>query len=103
MVVSSELLISFLEDKSAEQISRLKEFAPSGIAVHPQTKNLYILSHKGRLLVVMDQQAEIEKIYFLDYNIHRQPEGICFDDQNRLYIGNESNEGAPVIYRYVMN
>lgn len=100
MLISKDMLTSFAGESSPEEIQRLRKFAPSGVAVHPETNEIYVLSHKGRMLVVCNAQAEIRKLYFLDYAKHRQPEGICFDDQSRMYIANESNEGAPVIYRY---
>ena len=100
MLLRKDMLSGFLGDLSSSEKARVAKFAPSGIAVHPSSKLLYILSHKGKMLVVTNAQAEIQKIYFLDNTIHRQPEGICFDDQERMYIANESNEGAPVIYRY---
>jgi len=85
---------------SAELENRLKAFAPSGIAIHPETKDFYILSFKGGLMLVCNEQAEIKDIYLLDGKDHRQPEGICFDKQNRLYIANEARKRTPVIHRY---
>ena len=66
----------------------------------PKTDDIYILSHKGDLMVVVDAKAEIKKIYLLDRDDHKQPEGICFDAQNRLYIANEGKGSKPVIHRY---
>lgn len=100
MLIHEVMLTSFVGETSEEDVKRMSKFAPSGIAVHPTSKEIYILSHKGRMLLVCNAQAVVKKLYFLDYDVHRQPEGICFDDQNRMYIANESNEGAPVIYRY---
>lgn len=101
MLISYAMLrANFIEEPSPTEIQRLKEFAPSGIAIHPATNDIYILSHMGRLLVVSDASANIKNIYFLDEQDHLQAEGICFDTKNRMYIANEGAGGTPVIHRY---
>lgn len=101
MLLSFEKLRDYFGRKATGgMIKRLNAFAPSGIAIHPKMDDIYILSHKGDLMVVVDAQANIKKIYLLDRDDHMQPEGICFDTQNRLYIANEGNGSKPVIHRY---
>jgi len=100
MLISEDKLKNYATDASSGEKDRLEKFAPSGIAVHPKTNAVYILSNRGRMLLVTNAQAEIQKIYFLDYQIHKHPEGICFDAQNRMYIANEADGGTAVIYRY---
>jgi uncharacterized protein YjiK len=68
-------------------------FAPSGLAVHPRTGNLYITSSVGKLLMVLDPQGTILHIEKLDKDIHRQPEGLCFAQDGTLYISNEGKGG----------
>ena len=69
--------------------NRANSLAPSGIAVHPITRDYYILSSAGKLLIVVDQNKKLKKISFLNDRVHRQPEAICFTPQGDLFIGNE--------------
>lgn len=82
---------------------RLKSFAPSGIATHPIDNDIYIISTHGKLLIVLNNQQEIERIYLLNQKIHTQPEGICFAANGDLYISNEGKGLLARIYRYKMN
>lgn len=75
-------------------------FAPSGIAIHPTTGHLYILSSVGKLLVVLNTNGGIEHVEGLDKKIHRQPEGICFDTDGTLYISNEGKGKMGKIYKF---
>jgi uncharacterized protein YjiK len=80
--------------------SRLKDFGPSGIAVHPTTNDLYILSAKGKLLVVINQEKEVKAVVFLKQSLHVQPEGITFDPEGNLYISNEGRSRKGKIFKY---
>lgn len=103
MLICKEKLKSFLPNLPQEYVNRLNKFAPSGLAVHPSSHEIYILSHLGKLLVVLNPEAEVQKLFFLSLEEHKQPEGICFDSQNRLYIANEAKNGPAVIHRYTIN
>lgn len=80
--------------------SRIKSFSPSGISYNPIDKNLYILSSQGKSLVICDRQGQLVDIGFLDEDIHRQPEGLCFDPSGNMYISNEGSGLVAKIYRY---
>ena len=84
---------------SKKFLSRAKKFSPSGIAIHPFTQNIYILSSIGKLLVELDQDMNLQQIYFLNEGTHSQPEGITFDDSGNMYI---SNEGKGLIAKIFM-
>ncbi len=75
-------------------------FAPSAIAIHPLTKQVYILSSIGKILVVLDPDGKILQIAPLDPDLHKQPEGLCFDTDGTLYISNEGKGGKGKIYRF---
>ena len=76
-------------------------FNPSGIAIHPLTKNIYILSSAGKTLVVLNPKGEVVYIERLDKKIHKQPEGIAFDQDGTLYISNEGGKEKPAkLYRF---
>lgn len=73
-------------------------FAPSGLAVHPLTGNLFITSSVGKLLMVLNQEGAILHIEKLDKDIHRQPEGLCFAHDGTLYLSNEGKGGRGRIH-----
>lgn len=75
-------------------------FAPSGIAVHPLTGEIYVLSSVGKILVVLDSTGSILHIEPLDPGLHRQPEGICFDRDGTLFISNEGKGGSGKLMRF---
>ena len=78
-------------------------FSPSGIAIHPLTTDLYILSSVGKLLVVLDcNDGSVKHIEQLDKDVHAQPEGIVFDEDGTLYISNEGRGGTAEIYKFRM-
>lgn len=71
------------------------KFAPSAIAVHPQSGNLYVLSAVGNILLVLDADGNVLQVEKLKKKIHLQPEGICFDKDGTMYISNEGRDGEP--------
>jgi len=69
---------------------------PSGIAFQPKSRNMYILSSKSKLLLIYDYQTKtLLDVIKLDKSIIPQPEGICFDKDNNLYIASEAKKGDP--------
>ena len=85
-----------LEVFSPEQSSIA--FAPSGVAVHPLTKEIYVLSSAGKLLVVLDPTGKISKLIPLDKKLFEQPEGICFDKAANLYISSEGKRRGAKLF-----
>lgn len=87
-----------LEDFSHKE-DELK-FSPSGIAIHPITKEIYVTSSKGKLLLVLSPEGKIVHLKKLKKKIHAQPEGICFDADGTLYIANEGKDDKAVVYKF---
>ncbi len=75
-------------------------FRPSGIAIHPLTDEIYIISSVGKLLAVLDREGFILDVHALDPNLFRQPEGICFSPEGDLYISNEGKGGKGYILKF---
>ena len=73
---------------------------PSGIAIHPKTGDIYILSSKSKLLVVYSKGVLKEAVE-LTHELYRQPEAITFTPNGDLYIGNEGNGGKANILKFV--
>ena len=80
-------------------------FQPSGIAVHPITKHIYIIATAGKLLVVISPEGEILAVEELDKDELKQPEGITFDDVGNMYISNEARggKGNILLFNYLKN
>ena len=89
------------DKKKKRKLGRLRNFSPSGIAVHPSDGCYYILSTVGKTLIVSDETGQVENIHFLDSKIHTQPEGICFTTDGRLYISNEGKGLVGKIYGFL--
>lgn len=68
---------------------------PSGIAIHPDTGDLYIIEGKDAKLLVMDKSGKLKTLYQLDKEFFPQPEGIAFSPQGNLYISNEGKGDNP--------
>ncbi len=76
------------------------EFAPSAIAVHPKTGQLYLLSARGAMLVVLEPNGALVRVTGLNPIMHPQPEGIAFDAEGTMYISNESRGAHALLYSY---
>jgi uncharacterized protein YjiK len=67
------------------------EIKPSDIAIHPATRNLYILDGPSARLFIADAKGGIKSKFELDRKILPQPEGICFSKRGEIYISSEAN------------
>lgn len=67
-------------------------FHPSALAMHPITKDWYIVSSVNKVLVLLDAKWQVKGAYHLSANTFNQPEGIAFDKAGNLYISNEGSE-----------
>lgn len=81
--------------------NRIK-FKPSGIAVHPIDKHIYVLASVGKLLVILDPQGEIIGTYPISSRLLNQPEGICFSPEGDLYISSEGEGDRGYILKFDM-
>ena len=78
-------------------------FAPSGIAIHPKTSDICIISSVGKLFVILTPIGEIKYMEKLDASIFKQPEGICFDKDGTLYISSEGRGGKGKLFRFTQH
>lgn len=82
--------------------SRIK-FMPSEIAIHPISKNFYILSAMDKILLEYDpRQSQIVYLEFLDDNLFIKPEGITFFENGDMFISNEGKDKKPNLLMYKM-
>lgn len=75
-------------------------FEPSAIAIQESTGNYYVLSSVGKVLAVFTPNWKLHTLIKLDKSKFAQPEGICFDQSENLYICNEGKTGNAIIYKF---
>ena len=68
-------------------------FAPSGIALHPETGDCYLISAKSALLAVYDAGGRLRQVYALPKDKLPKAEGISITADGKLYICSEANAG----------
>jgi len=98
--ISKKQIKKFLKTEGIEKA--VKEFKPSGIAVHPITGELFVLAHRGKWLLKLNQSYELIGVASLNNKLFRQPEGICFTPAGDLLISNEGqgDRGSLLYYKY---
>lgn len=78
-------------------------FSPSGIAVHPKTSEIYVISTAQKRLVTLDHATgKIRHAVRLDKSVLPQPEGISFDNESNLLISSEGKKGDGLILKFKM-
>ncbi|MEY4541381.1 MAG: hypothetical protein RLZZ306_3138 [Bacteroidota bacterium] len=77
-----------------------KNFKPSGIAVHPQTGQTFIIASSGKKLLILSEKGQKEALISLNPTIFEQPEGICFSPDGQLFISSEGKKGEGYILRF---
>ncbi len=76
-------------------------FSPSGIALHPHTGDVYIISTALKRLIVLDYTTgALRYAARLDRALMPQPEGIAFDADGRLFIASEGKKGDGRLLRF---
>jgi len=76
-------------------------FSPSGLAVHPFTGDLYVISTALKRLVVLDYKTgQVKFAQRLNKKILPQPEGISFDPAGNLLLSSEGKLGEGLILKF---
>ena len=102
---SIDLLLNFHHNqlkefiKDRKHFNSIKDFDPSGVAVHPETSDIYILS-ADHALVVFDKKLNLKEVVKLDKKIFYQPEGICFSPNGQLFISSEGGENRGKLFTF---
>ena len=81
-----------VEDYIEKPVPTGVEFGPSGVAVHPLSGNIYVLSSINKVLIVLSSEGKILEMVKLDKNRFPQPEGLCFDADGTLYLSSEAKD-----------
>jgi len=69
--------------------SKKEKIKPSAAAVHPITKDLYVLCSVNNMLFIQNEQGKLKEIIKLNPKIYKQPEGMAFTPEGDLIISNE--------------
>lgn len=75
---------------------------PSAIAIHPITKDIYILSTKGsKCMAIFSSDGKFKSLQMMERTEFLQPEGICFSPEGLLFISTEGKDSSPAfIYSF---
>lgn len=94
-----------LKEKQFENIDlkgkSWKDFKPSGVAFHPQTGEVYLISAVEHRLLILSRSGVPLKSIELNSLLLRQPEGISFTPDGTLYIASEGEYGSGYILKFI--
>ncbi len=88
--------------RSVRKLLKMPRFKPSGIAVHPISGAIYVLSSRSYGVAVFSPDGQLSHSSFLDPDLFRQAEGITFAPDGTLFISSEgsSNDGRLARFAY---
>jgi uncharacterized protein YjiK len=98
-LIDGESYNKMLEEKGLSK-KKHKPFKPSGVAVHPNTGDIFVIGTVGKMLVVMNQNEEIIDMIPLDPKIFIQPEGVAFSPEGDLFISSEGKGQRGYILKF---
>ena len=81
----------------------INNFSPTGIEVHPNSANIYILSSHEKMIVELSSDGELLNAVKLKSKNHRQPEGIAFLSDLSLLISDEGKVGKAKVTFITLN
>jgi uncharacterized protein YjiK len=71
-----------------------KTFRPSDLAIHPVTRDIYILDGTKPKLLILDDQGIVKRSISFHEDDFPQPEGITFSPDGTLYISSEGKKNS---------
>ena len=83
-------IITISQKEIRTKYKNTNHFSPSGIAIHPVTKNSFIISSVGKMMAEFSTKGKLLHVFDLNYPNFQQPEGISFAPNGDLYISNEA-------------
>ena len=88
-----------LEQKDLSK-KKHRPFKPSGVAVHPKSKDVFVIGTVGKMMVILNSEGEIKDLIPLDPELFWQPEGICFNPKGELFISSEGRGKKGYILKF---
>lgn len=64
----------------------------SGMAIHPNTQELYVLSEKE--VLILNASGKLKEVVFLKSSLFQNPEGITFTNEGDIFISNEGKKNT---------
>jgi hypothetical protein len=92
----------FFENNNGKKKKGKSEFFPSGISIHPQTNDLYVVDGRRARMLIVNQEGKLHSLTTLSDPAFSQPEGITFDNQGNLFISNEGVKNSGNILKVSM-
>ena len=81
--------------------SKSRYISPSGIAIHPKTGDIYVISSTQKRMVVLDYNTgAIRYAIKLNKKLLPQPEGIAFDAEGNLHLSSEGKKGEGLVLKF---
>lgn len=69
--------------------SKKEKIKPSAAAIHPITKDLYVLCSVNKMIFIQNEQGKLKDVITLNPKLYKQPEGMAFTPTGDLIISNE--------------
>ena len=108
-VIDTKVLAAHIEDHPINEAVQsvlsdhldVTGFKPSGLAFHPRTGDLFVVSSVEKVIVRLDSSGAVASLWNLPPDRFSQPEGIAFAPNGDLYVSNEAGSAAhPTLLRY---
>jgi len=87
-------------EKKGMSLKKHRPFKPSGVAIHPNSKNVFVIGTVGKMMIILSPESKIIDLIPLDPKVFLQPEGICFNSQGDLFISSEGRGGNGYILKF---
>lgn len=71
-----------------------KIFRSSALAVKEKTGEIYLLSSINGLILILEPRGSLKKIVPFSGQEYKQPEGLAFSPNGKLYMSNEGNKSG---------
>jgi hypothetical protein len=85
--------------KGKEKEMRIR-LSTSEIAIHPVTRELYVLSAADKMLFIFNFGGKLLHLEQLDPLLFNKPEGIAFYSNGDMLISNEGQQLSPTLLRF---
>ncbi len=82
----------FLKALGNENMNKI--FRSSAITINDQTGEIFVLSSLNGLIIILSPQGLLKKIIQFSGPEYKQPEGIAFSPDGKLYISNEGGKSG---------
>lgn len=84
-----------IDSKTLMEKASKKTFNPSGIAIHPKTREIYLIGTRSlKMIIRLNKRGDkILNKEDIKKNKYGQPEGITFSGQGDLFISSEAKDG----------